>query len=75
MKTDALLKNEGMELLANGLGLVEAERFIMLMQKEPFDYTKWHGCLFQGMTVREISKQAMEYRKSVNASQNAVKTF
>ena len=45
------------------------------IQKKPFDYTKWHDCLFQGMTVREISKQAMEYRKSLNASQNAVKTF
>ena len=38
------------------------------IQKKPFDYTKWHDCLFQGMTVREINKQAMEYRKSLDAS-------
>jgi len=40
----------------------------IIIQKEPFDYTKWHDCLFQGMTVRKISKQAMEYRKSLNTA-------
>ena len=69
MKTDTLLKNEGMELLANGLGLVEAERFIMLIQKEPFDYTQWQRGLFENMTVEELSKRAAAHRnlaKSVN---------
>ena len=28
-------------MLINNLGMVEAERFIMLIQREPFDYTKW----------------------------------
>ena len=41
MKTDTLIRNEGMEILAKNLGLVEAERFIMLIQKEPFD--SWRG--------------------------------
>jgi len=63
MKTDTLLKNEGMEVLAKNLGLVEAERFIMLMQKEPFDYTQWQGNLFEGMTVKEINGYATDYRK------------
>jgi hypothetical protein len=40
MKTDTLIRNEGMEILSKYLGLVEAERFIMLIRKEPFDYTK-----------------------------------
>jgi hypothetical protein len=63
MKTDTLLRYEGMEVLANNLGLVDAERFIMLIHKEPFDYTKWQENLFEDMTVEEISKKAMEYRK------------
>jgi hypothetical protein len=54
MKTDTLIRNEGMEILAQNLGLVEAERFIMLIQKEPFDYTKWQENLFENMTVEEI---------------------
>ena len=64
MRTDTLLKSEGMEILATNLGLVEAERFIMLIQKEPFDYTQWQRNLFEGMTVKEISKCATDYRKS-----------
>jgi hypothetical protein len=64
MKTDTLIRNAGMEILAKNLGLVEAERFIMLIQKEPFDYTKWQENLFENMTIEEISKNAAEYRKN-----------
>jgi hypothetical protein len=57
MKTDTLIRNEGMEILSKYLGLVEAERFIMLIQKEPFDYTKWQENLFEDMTVEELNQQ------------------
>jgi hypothetical protein len=30
---------------------------------EHFNYTEWHGDLFKGMTVEEISRNAMELRK------------
>ncbi|MBQ3038367.1 MAG: hypothetical protein IJD30_04220 [Clostridia bacterium] len=42
-----------------GLGKVDAERFISLIIKEPFDYTKWQHELFDGMSVRELSNAAM----------------
>ena len=66
MRTDTLIRTEGMNTLIKNLGLVEAERFIMLIQKEPFDYTKWQENLFENMTVEEISLNAMEYRKKNN---------
>ena len=62
MKTDTVIRSEGMEILAKNLGIVEAERFIMLIQREPFDYTKWQDNLFENMTIEEISKKATEYR-------------
>ena len=64
MKTDTIIRNEGMEILSKYLGMVEAERFIMLIQREPFDYTKWQENLFENMTIEEISKNATEYRKA-----------
>ncbi|GHT89373.1 hypothetical protein FACS1894137_18480 [Spirochaetia bacterium] len=64
MKTDTLIKNEGMEILSKYLGLVEAERFIMLIQREPFDYTKWQENLFEDMTIEELAKKADEYVKN-----------
>jgi hypothetical protein len=68
MKTDTLIRNEGMEILAKNLGMVEAERFIMLIQKEPFDYTQWQENLFENMTIEEISKKATEYRDHIGVT-------
>lgn len=63
MKTDTEIRNEAMELLINNMGLLETERFIMLIQREPFDYTKWRKNLPEAKTVRELSKKAMELRR------------
>ena len=63
MKPDTVIRSEGMKILSDNLGMVEAERFIMLIQREPFDYTKWQENLFANMTIEEISKNATEYRK------------
>jgi len=41
MKTDAQLREEGMRILCENFGLVDAGRFITLIMQEPFDYTKW----------------------------------
>lgn len=61
MKTDTVIKSEGMNALIKNLGLVDAERFIMLMNREPFDYTAWRDSgLSSDLTVRELSRIAME---------------
>jgi hypothetical protein len=62
MMTDTVLKNTGMKILVESLGKVEAERFIALIIREPFDYTKWQRDVFKDMSVKEISEAAMEYR-------------
>jgi len=62
MKSDTLIRRDGMKILADNLGMVEAERFIMLVQREPFDYTKWQEDLFEDMTLEEISASAAELR-------------
>ena len=63
MKTDTIIRNEGVQVLMDHLGLVEAERFMMLIQKEPFDYTHWQENLFEDMSIEEISQKAASYRK------------
>ena len=63
IKSDTVLKLEGINLLIENLGEVDAERFITLMIKEPFDYTKWQKKLFQGKSVKELSDEAMESYK------------
>lgn len=62
MATDMELRSEGMAVLLERLGTVEAERFIALVQREKFDYTQWREKLWEGKSVREISDAAMESR-------------
>lgn len=62
-RTDTEIKNQGFLALAATLGMVEAERFIALIQREPFDYTYFQRTLFKGMNVKELSKAAMKGKK------------
>jgi hypothetical protein len=63
MYTEMALRDEGMKVLINNLGRVEAERFISLIIREPFDYTEWQKGLFNDMSVKELSNLAMnEYK-------------
>jgi hypothetical protein len=63
MMVDSEIKMRGLEILSQHLGAVQAERFIALIQRERFDYTKWRENLFAGMSGEEISKKAMEFQK------------
>ena len=58
--TETVLMKTGMKILIEHLGNIEAERFISALLREPFDYTEWRkDNLCVGMTVEEISKEAM----------------
>ena len=59
-KSDSVLRLEGMNVLIKELGEVDAERFISLIIKEPFNYTKWQEKLFEEENVKELSEQAMK---------------
>ena len=63
--TEAEIKLEGFLALAKALGMVDAERFISLIQRESFDYTKWQRKLFEGKSIKELSKSAMQERPSL----------
>jgi hypothetical protein len=54
MRSDTLIKSDGMRILAETLGIVEAERFITLVLREPFDYTEWQRTLYGNMDVKEL---------------------
>jgi hypothetical protein len=60
MITDTEVKVKGIKALMDSLGSVDAERFISLIQREPFDYTKWQRTLWEERSVEEISRNAMK---------------
>ena len=64
MITDKQLKIEGLKALTEALGEVQAEKFIALIIRSPFDYTKWQKKLWVDRSMEDISDAAMELRKS-----------
>jgi len=64
MLTDTEIKKKGLKVLIDALGNVNAEKFISLIIKEPFDYTEWQSTLWSEQTVNQISERAMHYRKA-----------
>lgn len=62
MKNDTLLRVEGMKALMDKLGFVEAERFIMLIKREPFDYTQWRENQCNDKSIETIFAEAAALR-------------
>lgn len=68
MRSNAVLKDEGMRVLAEQLGLVEAERFIALVRRETFDYTQWRQGLYKDVPLDTFLRDAQRYRDEIARS-------
>ena len=57
--TDSELKSKCFSILAEQVGSVEMERFIMLLNRDTFDYTEWRkDNLFVDETVDSLMDKA-----------------
>lgn len=61
MEADSQLIEKGMRVLSENLGLVDAGRFIALIIREPFDYTKWQQDLYSDMPLEKLCQKADEF--------------
>jgi len=61
MLVDTDIKVRGLDALTKSLGMVEAERFVFLIQRDRMDYTKWRKSLFADMSGEGISRKAMDF--------------
>jgi len=66
MKSDATIKKEGIEALKQKLDSLEIEKFLTLMKREQFDYTKWRKNLFEDMTIEELAEKADKYSEKLD---------
>jgi len=64
MITDTEIRTTGFRALVAALGDVQAEKFIALIQREPFDYTRWQRTLWPDESIEEISQAAMKHRRA-----------
>ena len=61
--TDTEIKIKGYNILRKEMGEANAEKFVALLLKEPLDYTEWRKALFNNVSVKELSSDAMSFRK------------
>lgn len=60
--TDSELKSKCFTILAEQVGSVEMERFVMLLSRDTFDYTEWRkDNLCPGETVDSLYDQIKSY--------------
>ena len=62
---DTVLAQSVIRCFIENFGIVQTERFISLIIKEPFDYTEWQRELFSDMSVEDIFSAATAWKKSV----------
>lgn len=62
MISDQEIKIKGMRVLSEQLGDVEAERFVALILRDQFDYTRWRQSHRDDASVEAISREAMALR-------------
>ena len=67
MKTEAEIKMQGMRALISTLGTVEAERFIVAISRDKFDYTKLRRDGLPKLEINEIAQKANKLTKKLNA--------
>ena len=64
--TDSEIKTQGFKVLVDAFGDVNAERFITLTLREPFDYTKWREThLYLDDDLHSLAERAREAGKQL----------
>ena len=58
------IMNRGINCLIQQMGVVEAEKFISIINREKFDYTKWQQHMFEDMTLEEVNEEAAAFSKN-----------
>lgn len=61
MKTEAEIRMTGMQALISALGLVEAERFMVTVSRDRFNYTDWRRHGLPAMSLDVLAQKANCY--------------
>lgn len=55
------LRRQAVRLLSDGLGPVDALRFLALVSREPFDYQEWRRDYFSRFNVDELLDEVRKH--------------
>jgi hypothetical protein len=57
---------QGMQALIGALGLIEAERFLIAVNLDKFNYTEWRRTGLPEMSIEQIAAQANQLAKQIS---------
>lgn len=69
MKTETEIRMEGMCALIGTLGLIEAERFLIAVSRDRFDYSEWRRHNLSQLSVEQFAIAANKLAEQLNAEQ------
>jgi len=56
---------QGMQALFGSLGLIEAERFLIAVNQDKFDYTEWRRTGLPNMSLEQIAAAADQFANEI----------
>ena len=68
MKTDAEIQLLAMQALIGTLGLIEAEKFLMAVNQNRFNYTEWRKTGLPDMSIEQIATIANQLSTQLRQS-------
>jgi len=60
-RTEKKIIQDGMESLIKALGIVDAERFLVIMNRKKANYDEWRETFFSGMNHEEYRNELIEF--------------
>jgi len=72
MRSDTMVRLDAMNALLANLGEVDAERFIVMVKRDTFDYTEWQRSLWKDKDIKEIHELATAHEARLSRNQKAV---
>jgi hypothetical protein len=63
MESSAAIHAEGMKVLAEKLGIVNAAHFIALIKREPINYTEWQRTFYADVPLETFLRDAARFRE------------
>ena len=66
MLSETVLRVEGFRALTERFGILESERFITIIKREPFNYTEWRKDLYKDTPLEVFLHDADNFRKNGN---------
>ena len=63
MRTESEIRMQGMQALIGSLGLIEAEKFLVAINQDKFNYTEWRRTGLPDMSIEEIAARSDQLSK------------